>query len=140
MAHRHMRVVAPDTVDAEADKVRHVEPAIDAPQDPLRAGRARLEVEVAPPHGRPPSDPAARGSGGASPDLARGIGVAKEVTEHALLERDVAPRPLALAVERPRAEAARAPALVDQGDERRGHPLADPVLQESRVAENSVSR
>ena len=79
-------------------------------------------------------------SGGASPDLARGIGVAQEVAEHSPLERHVAPRPQALAVERPRAEPAGTPAVVDQGDERRSDALADPVLQERRVAEDGVAR
>ena len=62
------------------------------------------------------------------------------MAEDAVLERHVPAREQALAVEGTRAEAAGLAAFVDDGQQRRGHGLAQMVLEERRASEDGVAR
>src|SRR5712691_8306203 len=110
---RSLRIVARDEVDAEADEVGDVEAPLHLADDLLGRRGARLEREVSRPHGRAAAHAAPRAARRPRADLARRIRVAQEVADDAVLERHVAARGQALAVEGTRSEAARPAAVVD---------------------------
>ncbi|GIU86329.1 MAG: hypothetical protein KatS3mg009_0844 [Acidimicrobiia bacterium] len=131
--------VAGHGVHLPAAELHAVDAPVDAADDRVRVGVAGEQERVRHAHHRqvPVALPAPVAA--ARPALlARPQQVPHVVGEDAVLDEDVAPRGVPLVVDRERAPLARVGAVVDEGDARRRHPLADLPGEHRRVLRDVV--